>query len=118
MALVSSTVLDYSHHLFWQVRTVVRCLWSSPSLAWVGMGIWTLRTLALTVGPLVWFLALLVRHLGVVTAGFTAAEWARFDAEPFRAPQVLAAYVRQPALITAGYALYALATILLCATVI
>ncbi len=69
-------------------------------------------------GPLVWFAALLVRHLGVETAGFTAAERARFDAEPFAAPEQLAAYAHNPGLVTAGYALFALASILLCATVI
>ncbi|HEX8869315.1 MAG TPA: hypothetical protein VF821_26880, partial [Lentzea sp.] len=77
-----------------------------------------MRVLALVAGPLVWFAALLVRHLGVETAGFTAAERARFDAEPFAAPEQLAAYARQPGLVTAGYALFFLASILLCATVI
>ncbi|MFS8097877.1 hypothetical protein LFM09_12120 [Lentzea alba] len=77
-----------------------------------------MRVLALVAGPLVWFAALLVRHLGVETAGFTAAERARFDAEPFAAPEQLAAYARQPELVTAGYAMFALASILLCATVI
>jgi hypothetical protein len=77
-----------------------------------------MRVLALLAGPLVWFAALLVRYLGVETAGFTAAERARFDAEPFAAPEQLAAYARQPELVTAGYALFALASILLCATVI
>lgn len=77
-----------------------------------------MRTFALLAGPLVWFAALLVRHLGVETAGFTAAERARFDAEPFAAPEQLAAYARQPELVTAGYALFALASMLLCATVI
>ncbi len=69
-------------------------------------------------GPLVWFAALLVRHLGVETAGFTAAERARFAAEPFAAPEQLAAYARLPELVTAGYALFALGSILLCGTVI
>ncbi|ANZ35637.1 hypothetical protein BBK82_05645 [Lentzea guizhouensis] len=69
-------------------------------------------------GPVVWFAALLVRHLGVETAGFTVAERARFDAEPFAAPEQLAAYARNPELVTAGYALFALAAILLCATVV
>ncbi len=77
-----------------------------------------MRVLALTAGPLVWFAALLVRHLGVETAGFTASERARFDADPFAAPEQLAAYARQPELVTAGYALFALASILLCATMI
>jgi hypothetical protein len=77
-----------------------------------------MRVLALLTGPLVWFAALLVRHLGVETAGFTTAERDRFGAEPFAAPEQLAAYARQPELVTAGYALFALASILLCATVI
>lgn len=77
-----------------------------------------MRVLALMAGPLVWLAALLVRHLGVETAGFTASERARFDSEPFAAPEQLAAYARQPELVTAGYALFALASILLCATVI
>ncbi|WP_223165770.1 hypothetical protein [Lentzea indica] len=77
-----------------------------------------MRVIALVVGPLVWCAALLVRHLGVETAGLTAAERARFDAEPFAAPEQLAAYAHQPGLVTAGYALFALASILLCATVI
>ena len=77
-----------------------------------------MRVLALLAGPLVWLAALLVRHLGVETAGFTATERARFDAEPFAAPEQLAAYARQPELVTAGYALFALASILLCGTVI
>lgn len=69
----------------------------------------------MVVGPLVWFAALLVRHLGVETAGLDRA---RFDAEPFAAPEQLAAYARNPGLVTAGYSLFALASILLCATVI
>lgn len=77
-----------------------------------------MRVLALLAGPLVWFAALLVRHLAVETAGFTTAERARFDAEPFAAPEQLAAYAQQPGLVTAGYALFALASILLCGTVI
>lgn len=72
----------------------------------------------MVVGPLVWFAALLVRHLGVETAGFAASERARFDLEPFAAPEQLAAYVRQPGVVTAGYALFALVSILLCVTVI
>ncbi|PWK85006.1 hypothetical protein C8D88_107213 [Lentzea atacamensis] len=92
---------------------MVRCEQRSGFLALRGM-----RVLALGIGPLVWFAALLVRHLGVETAGFTVAERARFDAEPFAAPGQLAAYARQPELVTAGYALFALASILLCATVI
>lgn len=66
-------------------------------------------------GPLVWLAALLVRHLGVETAGLDRE---RFDAEPFAAPEQLAAYAHNPGLVTAGYALFALASILLCATVI
>ncbi|WP_154697097.1 hypothetical protein [Lentzea guizhouensis] len=77
-----------------------------------------MRVVALVLGPVVWFAALLVRHLGVETAGFTVAERARFDAEPFAAPEQLAAYARNPELVTAGYALFALAAILLCATVV
>jgi len=77
-----------------------------------------MRVLALVLGPVVWFAALLVRHLGVETAGFTAADRARFDAEPFAAPEQLAAYARNPELVTAGYALFALAAILLCVTVV
>ncbi|MGW6934560.1 hypothetical protein ACWGE0_31180 [Lentzea sp. NPDC054927] len=74
-----------------------------------------MRVLALVVGPVVWFAALLVRHLGVETAGLDRA---RFDADPFAAPEQLAAYAHDPGLVTAGYALFALASILLCATVI
>lgn len=77
-----------------------------------------MRVAVLVVGPLVWFAALLVRYLGVETAGFSASERAQFDLEPFAAPEQLAAYVRQPGVVTAGYALFALASILLCATVI
>ncbi len=77
-----------------------------------------MRVPVLVLGPLVWFAALLVRHLGVRTAEFPAAEQARFAAEPFAAPRQLAAYAQQPGLVTAGYALFALAAVLLSATVI
>ncbi|MEV6236986.1 hypothetical protein [Lentzea sp. NPDC051838] len=76
-----------------------------------------MRVLALVAGPVVWLAALVVRHLAVETAGFTEAERAAFDAEPFKAHEQLAAYARSPELVTAGYSLYTLASILLCATV-
>lgn len=65
------------------------------------------------IGPLVWFAGLLVRYLAVHVADLTPEQRARFDAQNFAAPRELAAYAQEPALVTAGYALFAGGTILL-----
>lgn len=65
------------------------------------------------VGPLVWFAGLLVRYLAVQLSDLTPEQRARFDAQNFAAPRELAAYAQEPALVTAGYALFAGGTILL-----
>ncbi|TWF93208.1 hypothetical protein FHU35_1548 [Saccharopolyspora dendranthemae] len=65
------------------------------------------------IGPLVWFAGLLVRHLAIQFSGLTSEQRAHFDAQNFAAPRELAAYAQDPALVTAGYALFAGGTILL-----
>jgi hypothetical protein len=62
--------------------------------------------LALVAGPAVWCAGLLLRALAFRTAGFTPAQLAAFDRQPFAAPAELAAYEANPALVTAGYALF------------
>lgn len=65
------------------------------------------------IGSLVWFAGLLVRYLAVHVADLSAEQRARFDAQNFAAPRELAVYAQEPALVTAGYALFAGGTILL-----
>ncbi|MEV0353343.1 hypothetical protein AB0H88_46980 [Nonomuraea sp. NPDC050680] len=73
---------------------------------------------ALVVAPVVWFAGLLLRHLGFATADFTAEQLTRFDQQPFAAMGQMAAYAGNPALVTAGYACFAVGAILLCPAVI
>ncbi|MDH2428216.1 hypothetical protein [Sphaerisporangium sp. TRM90804] len=68
---------------------------------------------ALVLGPVVWFAGLLLRHLGVRSAAFTPAQAEAFAAQPFAAPEQLAAYLAHPALVTAGYACFAAGALLL-----
>jgi hypothetical protein len=65
------------------------------------------------VAPLVWLGAVTIRFLARELADFTPAEVTFFDSQTFRAPQQLALYERNPTLVTAGYALFALASVLL-----
>ena len=68
---------------------------------------------ALVVAPLLWLSAVTIRFLARELADFTPAELAFFDSQTFRAPQQLALYEQNPTLVTAGYALFALASVLL-----
>ncbi|TWP46498.1 hypothetical protein FKR81_35640 [Lentzea tibetensis] len=68
---------------------------------------------ALVVGPLVWLAGLVVRHLGVETAGFSPEQRAAYSQQPFAAPEQLAAYAHNPGLVTAGYALFAAGVVLM-----
>lgn len=72
------------------------------------------RAVALIVGPVLWLAGLVVRHLAVETAGFSPQQRRWFDEQSFAAPEQLAAYAHNPELVTAGYALFAAGTILLC----
>jgi hypothetical protein len=69
--------------------------------------------LALVTGPVVWCAGLLVRALAFRTAGFTPAQLEAFDRQPFAAPAQLAAYEVNPALVTAGYALFVAGALLM-----
>ncbi|WP_258907641.1 hypothetical protein [Actinokineospora sp. UTMC 2448] len=60
---------------------------------------------ALVVGPVVWFAGLLIRYLAV--------DHSTSDVEPLAAVAELAAYERNPGLMTAGYALFAAGAILM-----
>ncbi|MGJ6966002.1 hypothetical protein ACSDR0_29250 [Streptosporangium sp. G11] len=73
---------------------------------------------ALVVGPVVWFAGLLLRHLILHSGTFTSEQLARFGEQPFAAPAQLAAYARDPALVTAGYAVFCAGAVLLCPAII
>ncbi|MER5646187.1 hypothetical protein [Streptosporangium sp. NPDC002524] len=68
---------------------------------------------ALVAGPIVWFAGLLLRHLVLHSGIFTSEQLARFGEQPFAAPAQLAAYARDPALVTAGYAAFCAGAVLL-----
>jgi hypothetical protein len=68
---------------------------------------------ALVAGPLVWWTGLLLRYLGLHSGAFTAEQLAAFSRQPFAAPSQLAAYLANPALVTAGYACFAAGALLL-----
>jgi hypothetical protein len=68
---------------------------------------------AMIIGPLVWLAAVTTRLLARELAEFTPEELAYFDAQTFRAPQQLALYEQNAGLVTAGYALFAAASVLL-----
>ncbi|GLW05884.1 hypothetical protein Misp01_10140 [Microtetraspora sp. NBRC 13810] len=68
---------------------------------------------ALILGPLAWFLGLLLRYCGVLAAGFTPEQSEWYARQPFAAPSQLAAYLADPGLVTAGYAVFAAGAILL-----
>ncbi|MER6942844.1 hypothetical protein ABT294_02360 [Nonomuraea sp. NPDC000554] len=73
---------------------------------------------ALVVAPVVWFAGLLLRYLALHAGAFTPERLEQFDRQPFAAPSQLAAYVENPALVTAGYACFAAGAILMCPAVI
>ncbi|MGR6918922.1 hypothetical protein ACU635_32145 [[Actinomadura] parvosata] len=73
---------------------------------------------ALVLGPLLWLAGLTLRHLATSTAPFTPQQRAHFAAQPFAAPEQLAAYTVNPGLATAGYALYTAGAIVLCLAVV
>ncbi|MFD9888530.1 hypothetical protein ACFWY9_04280 [Amycolatopsis sp. NPDC059027] len=68
---------------------------------------------ALILAPPIWFAGFLLRYLGLHGGQFTDAELDAFAELPFAAPARLASYVRDPALVTAGDALFVLGAILL-----
>jgi hypothetical protein len=68
---------------------------------------------ALVLGPLVWWAGLLLRYLALHSGAFTAEQLAGFARQPFAAPSQLAAYLANPALVTAGYACFAAGALLL-----
>ncbi|MGW5694166.1 hypothetical protein ACWEWX_25375 [Streptomyces asiaticus] len=72
---------------------------------------------ALVVGPVVWFVGLLLRYLSLHSGEFTSEQLEAFDRQPFAAPSQLAAYAENPTLVTAAYTAFALGTILMCPAV-
>ncbi|GHF32595.1 hypothetical protein FNH07_29770 [Amycolatopsis bartoniae] len=68
---------------------------------------------ALVLGPLVWWAGLFLRYLALHSGAFTAGQLAEFARQPFAAPSQLAAYLANPALVTAGYACFAAGALLL-----
>ncbi|GAA4543981.1 hypothetical protein [Amycolatopsis samaneae] len=68
---------------------------------------------ALILAPPIWFAGFLLRYLGLHGGQFTDAELDAFAELPFAAPARLTSYVRDPALVTAGDALFVLGAILL-----
>jgi hypothetical protein len=73
---------------------------------------------AMITGSLVWLAAVIVRYTARELAVFTPEQLAHFDAQTFRAPQQLAIYEQDPALVTAGYALFAAGSVLLLPAII
>lgn len=69
--------------------------------------------IALVAGPLLWLAGLSVRHLSL-RLPFTAEQLRYFDSLPFAATWQLAAYAENPALVTAGFALFAAGSAVLC----
>jgi hypothetical protein len=60
------------------------------------------------------FLAgLVVRHIGAAVATFPRAQEAWFDEQTFAAPRQLAAYAQHPGLVTTGYTLFAVGSVLM-----
>ena len=68
---------------------------------------------AMVLGPLLWLAALILRYLGHRLSTFTPEQSAWFAQQPFAAPAQLAAYAQHPGLVTAGYAVFAAAAIVL-----
>jgi hypothetical protein len=68
---------------------------------------------ALILAPPVWLVAVLIRYLVRRIADFTPQQEAYFGGQTYRAPQQLAVYLQEPQLTTAGYALFAGASVLL-----
>ncbi|MBI0379947.1 hypothetical protein JBE27_27615 [Streptomyces albiflaviniger] len=73
--------------------------------------------MALVVGPVVWFVGLLLRYLSLHSGEFTSEQLEAFDRQPFAAPSQPAAYAENPALVTGAYTAFALGTILMCPAV-
>jgi hypothetical protein len=68
---------------------------------------------AMVLGALLWLMGLVLRYLGYRLATFPPEQSAWFAQQPFAAPAQLAAYAQHPKLVTAGYALFAGACIVL-----
>ena len=65
------------------------------------------------IGSILWLTAVVTRLVAREVAEFTPEQLAYFDSQTFRAPHQLALYQQNPALLTAGYALFAAASALL-----
>jgi hypothetical protein len=61
---------------------------------------------ALVAGPIAWFVGLLLRYLGLSTAGFPPERLAWFAAQDFALSSQLAAYAANPTVVIAGYAVF------------
>ncbi|MEV6865785.1 hypothetical protein AB0M44_32910 [Streptosporangium subroseum] len=89
--------------------------WKTPALihrnAWFPGRI--IGGAALVLGPIVWSAGLLLRYLALHSGAFTPEQLERFGRQPFAAPSQLAAYMENPALVTAGYACFAAGALLL-----
>lgn len=68
---------------------------------------------ALVLGPVLWCVGLLLRHLAPRSGVFGPQQWESLARQPFAAPSQLAAYLVDPALMTAGYACFAAGALLL-----
>lgn len=68
---------------------------------------------ALVLGPLLWLAGLLVRAFAQRTAALSPEERAALEESVFSAPDQLALYAQNPALVTAGYTLFALGALVL-----
>ncbi|MFC4591194.1 hypothetical protein [Sphaerisporangium corydalis] len=74
--------------------------------------------MTLVIGPVGWFAGLLLRYLVLHSGTFTSEQLAWFREQPFAAPSQLAAYAREPALVTAGYAVFCAGAVLLCPAIV
>jgi hypothetical protein len=68
---------------------------------------------ALLGGPVLWLVGLILRRVAVSAAGFSPEQGRQFASEPFAAHEQLAAYVSQPGLTTAGYAVFLVGVIVM-----
>jgi hypothetical protein len=69
--------------------------------------------IALSLGPVLWLVALTLRYAGLKAAALTADELTWLAEQPFAAPGQLVAYARNPILVIAGYATFAAACVVL-----
>jgi membrane glycosyltransferase len=81
------------------------------STAWVPGPV--IGGVAMISGSMLWLTAVVLRLVAREVAEFTPEQLGYFDSQTFRAPHQLAVYQQNPALLTAGYALFAAASVLL-----